>query len=1061
MTKSKTTLLLRFTKRVLATAIILSLVFSLAVLPTSAYTFGDFEYKNLDDGTVEISGYKGSDTELIIPSEINGKKVTSIGWYAFEDCTTINSVIIPESVTEISFGAFYGCTSLSSISIPDNVTRIYSGAFYKTSWYDNQPNGVVYAGKVAYEYKGIMPENTELKLDDGTLSISDCAFSFCRGLKSIAIPNSVTSIGDCAFDFCENLTDITIPESVTDIGDQTFSGCTGLTSINIPYGVTIIGNYVFEGCTGLTSITLPNSVTSIYNGAFKNCTALSSIQIPDSVTIISSSAFDGTAWYDKQQDGVVYAGKVAYKYKGEMPENTAITLDNGTTGIADDAFSGCTGLKDINIPDSVKYVGYGAFLNCNGLTSVTIPKSVTNIGFGAFGYYTDQDEYQYTKLESFGIFGYDYSEAKTYAKRNGFTFTLLTFPELPEVIYNLNDLPVFKGRTMQEIGQEFSNGIYSGETYVNRDSNTYYTVDPSLSSPYEAGKLTQDTHNAMMGLTNFYRWLVGVEKYKEPSVHSDELQAGALIRNFDFNHYVSRDNKPSDMSDELWNLGAGAKHNIIALGATPQSSVAVWINEGYSLRSNSWNTLGHRYAIISPYNSGIQYGYAGSCAIGKVQYPQSQENYFKDNFYAFPSPGYCPQQIISPGNSAWNIGTKPELLTYINTEDVAVTITNINTGKEFVRTVKDNTVRVSEDSIEFAQPDDYDQNNYRYKDNYKVEVTGLIDAATGRNAVISYEVDFFDVTGYMPSFVSGINNLRTYVVYKSLNDTESLKKLAAILPDEISLSADSGYVFKAKVSGAWELDEENSCWTNSVDESQLPDFITDKNNVLENIKIPYEISDSIYDAYNSLTISPAQPEEGEPGSMSVYRTLTSANRSEIYKITKNSDGTYSGEKRFDNLTSPEFDKDDTSYSHVYNIESFKVEDSGEYVSIYYNDSPYYQEVYVSTAIKGIDISHNYTSRITKKPDHTHTGVRTYTCTVCGDTYDEEIPVLDYIPGDITGDGKITLIDAIEIQQAAVKIITLSENKLKIADLNGDGNITVVDAIITQKMALGIEYKANL
>ena len=143
MTKSKTTLLLRCTKRVLAAAIILSLIFSLAVLPTSAYTLGDFEYKNLDDGTVEISGYKGSDTELFIPSEIYGKKVTSIGWYAFEDCTTINSVIIPESVTEISFGAFYGCTSLSSISIPDNVTRIYSGAFYKTAWYDNQPNGIV------------------------------------------------------------------------------------------------------------------------------------------------------------------------------------------------------------------------------------------------------------------------------------------------------------------------------------------------------------------------------------------------------------------------------------------------------------------------------------------------------------------------------------------------------------------------------------------------------------------------------------------------------------------------------------------------------------------------------------------------------------------------------------------------------------------------------------------------------------------------------------------------------------------------------------------------------
>ena len=131
-------------------------------------------------------------------------------------------------------------------------------------------------------------------------------------------------------------------------------------------------------------------------------------------------------------------------------------------------------------------------------------------------------------------------------------------------------------------------------------------------------------------------------------------------------------------------------------------------------------------------------------------------------------------------------------------------------------------------------------------------------------------------------------------------------------------------------------------------------------------------------------------------------------------------------------------------------------DSGENVSIYYNDSSYSHEVYVSTAIKWIDISHNYTSRITKEPDHTHNGVRTYTYTVCGDTYDEEILVLEYIPSDINCDGKITLIDAIKIQQAAVNIISLSENELKIVDLNGDGNITVVDAIITQKPALGIE-----
>lgn len=624
-----------------------------------------------------------------------------------------------------------------------------------------------------------------------------------------------------------------------------------------------------------------------------------------------------------------------------------------------------------------------------------------------------------------------------------------------EIVYNLNDLSVFKDRTKEEIGQEFSKGKYAGETYVDGDSSTYYTSTPSFSAPYSAGELTEDTHMAMMGMTNFYRWLVGVEEYKEPSVHSDELQAGALIRNYDFSHYVDSSNKPEDMSDELWNLGANASHNILALYSSPQDSITSWMNEGYSLRTESWDTIGHRLAIISPYNNAINYGYAGNCAIGDYD-SERYDNYLKDNFYAFPSPGYCPNQIISPRASAWNLGIKEGLLSFNSSNDVTITITNLNTGKTFIRTVDDNTAQVGERSIVFVQPDDYDTDSYTYTDNYKVEITGLIDSATGKNAVISYEVDFFDADAYTPSYVKGISNLRTYVVYNSLNNTESLEKLGAILPDEVTLEAESGYIFKAKVSGVWKFDEENSCWTNSVDKSQLPDFITDKNNVLENLKISYEISDDYYDSFNSLTISPYEPTEGGSGSMTVYRTLVSTNRSEIYKITQNTDGTYSGEKRFDNLTSPEFDDGDTSNRDVYNIDSFSVEDSGEYVSIYYNDSPYWDEVYVSTKIVSLEITHNYKSEVTKEPDHSHSGVRTYTCSICGDTYTEDIPALDPIAGDVNGDGKVTLVDAIYIQKVAVKIITPTEQDYECADLNGDGKITVIDAIKTQKIALHMD-----
>ncbi len=373
-------------------------------------------------------GCKGL-TSVTIPDS-----VTSIGQSAFSDCTGLTSVTIGNSVTSIGQSAFWSCTGLTSITIPDSVTSIGSSAFYNTAWYNNQSAGLVYAGKVAYKYKGTMPSNTSILLKEGTLGIADSAFEGCTGLTSITIPDSVTSIGGSAFSDCTGLTSITIPDSVTSIGSSAFSGCSGLTSITIPNSVKSIGNYAFAYCRGLTSITIPDSVTSIGSYAFYNCTGLTTVNwnatactsagsnyyhifggcsnlatvnigdnvttipyyafygcsgltnitIPDSVTSIGKRAFDNTAWYNNQPEGLVYAGKVAYKYKGTMPSNTSILLKEGTLGIADSAFEGCTGLTSITIPNSVTSIGYEAFLGCTGLTSVTIGGSVTSIGSSAF-----------------------------------------------------------------------------------------------------------------------------------------------------------------------------------------------------------------------------------------------------------------------------------------------------------------------------------------------------------------------------------------------------------------------------------------------------------------------------------------------------------------------------------------------------------------------------------------------------------------------------------------------------------------------------------------------------
>lgn len=172
--------------------------------------------------------------------------------------------------------------------------------------------------------------------------------------------------------------------SVTSIGGSAFYNCSGLTSVTIPNSVTSIGSSAFYGCNGLTSITIPNSVTSIGESAFSGCSGLTSITIPNSVTSIGSYAFYGTAWYNNQPEGMVYAGKVAYGYKGNMPANTIITIKDGTLGIAGNAFYGYSNLASVVLPNSVQTINGNAFRECSGLTSFIIPQNVTSIGSDVF-----------------------------------------------------------------------------------------------------------------------------------------------------------------------------------------------------------------------------------------------------------------------------------------------------------------------------------------------------------------------------------------------------------------------------------------------------------------------------------------------------------------------------------------------------------------------------------------------------------------------------------------------------------------------------------------------------
>ena len=337
-------------------------------------------------GQSAFSGCSGL-TSIIIPDS-----VTSIGSYAFRDCSGLTSITIPDSVTSIGSGAFSGCSGLTSITIPYGVTSIgdeaFSGCRGLTSI--TIPGSVTSIGyRAFYNCNGL----TSITIPDSVTIIRYEAFRNCSGLTSITIPDSVTSIEYNTFYNCRGLTSITIPDSVTSIGSSAFEDCSGLTSITIPDSVTSIGSSAFSYCSGLTSVTIPDSVTNIGDESFSGCSGLTSVTIPDSVTSIGSGAFSacsGLTSITVEQGNAVYhsaANCIIETASGTLIagcKNSVIPDDGSITSIGSYAFSSCSGLTSITIPDSVTSIGSYAFRNCSGLTSITIPNSVTSIGERAF-----------------------------------------------------------------------------------------------------------------------------------------------------------------------------------------------------------------------------------------------------------------------------------------------------------------------------------------------------------------------------------------------------------------------------------------------------------------------------------------------------------------------------------------------------------------------------------------------------------------------------------------------------------------------------------------------------
>lgn len=264
----------------------------------------------MSDFTIQngvLTRYTGPGGEVIIPSAVAGEQLKEIGRFAFRNCTSLRTVVLPEGLERIGIGAFLNCTGLVSLRIPDSVSEIDGMAFKGCTGLADADGFIIVQGWL-YGCAG-SPE--ELMIPAGVTHIQSAAFEKAASLRSVILPEGVVSIGDHAFKDCVNLCTVVLPDSLEKIGDRAFCGCQSLRSVTIPAGVSRVGQHAFARCTSLTSISFPEDAWVDRDVIFR-CSGLAdekgfvifrghlssyagtdaSVVIPDSVRSFNPFAFE-------------------------------------------------------------------------------------------------------------------------------------------------------------------------------------------------------------------------------------------------------------------------------------------------------------------------------------------------------------------------------------------------------------------------------------------------------------------------------------------------------------------------------------------------------------------------------------------------------------------------------------------------------------------------------------------------------------------------------------------------------------------------------------------------